>query len=566
MSTSSRLVQNPTTLFEVFLEFRVSKLDDGTIIKEDITKFPENYEENDKLRSIKDFAFPWKTTPNIENAIQLFTFVLTDGKGEFTFGHSRYNPRTSTCMCFLSSLPWQAFFIKILNYISKVLNEVGDAIESLSVIKNFGVPIPDTVLYTKEGSYQLAIPIPNKVLMPSIKDSKILLDFYNAMPEKNMEIYYISLLKERRIIFTGSKISQVSSCCFAANHLLFPFHWQGIFIPVLPPKLIDTLMAPMPYIIGLHKEIFEIVNMDILGEVVIFDIDDKSFYTPHQDDVLPSPVLEFLKDKLKYLHDNFLTESLTKIFLSCNVLIFGRYMEGFLRGLDDKIFSWNRRLFTDKQHPALRPFISELMGKDGVQYFERFIVERIEIINCGKLREDLFERECVTIYPQLDKILSSKNNKINVEGAISTIKNKLIKMNLKDLTKASKQETPKKRFLKFNKTPSIVTTVMHKDNENEYISKLPVSNDHTLPNVPLDGTVNNTFTDHGNKRTVNGRKSIVEEDLIRFDDEPNVIPSLQEEKIEKEVKSKNIDLETLIGTTPLISDEKMQEILKEVFK
>uniref|UniRef100_A0A0K0ESJ9 UDENN domain-containing protein n=1 Tax=Strongyloides stercoralis TaxID=6248 RepID=A0A0K0ESJ9_STRER len=563
---SSRLVKNPTTLFEVFVEFRVSQINDnGIIIKDEITKFPDDYNDQDKLRSIKDFAFPWKNIPNIENAIQIFTFALTDGKGEFTFGHTRYSPRTSTCMCFLSTLPWQAFFVKILNYISKITNDIGDAKESLLVIKNFGVPIPDTVLHTGTGPHQLAIPIPGKVLMPSIKDSQILLDFYNAMPENNMEIYYISLLKERRIIFTGTKISQVSSCCFAVDHLLFPFNWQGIFIPILPPKLVDTLMAPMPYIIGLHKEIFDTVNMDTLGDVVIFDIDEKTIFSPHYDDTLPFPIHEFLKNKLKYLHDNFLTESLTKIFLSCNVLLFGRYSEGFLKEFNSKKFSWNKKLFIDKQHPVLKDFIKELMGKDGVQYFERFIVERIEKINDGRLREDIFERECGTMTPQLDKILSLKNSKINVENAISTIKNKFNKINLKDLTKVSKQESSKKRFSKFNHTPSVISSLSYLENGNKYISKVETSPNINLPNNFSNiSPTSNTY--NGDKKNDNdNKKYTIEEDLITFDDD-TIDPMSTKNDNKNDINKDEFTLESILSTKPLISDEKMQEILKDVFK
>jgi hypothetical protein len=33
-------------------------------------------------------------------------------------------------------------------------------------------------------------------------------------------------------------------------HLIFPFHWEHIFIPLLPEKLIDFICAPMPFICG----------------------------------------------------------------------------------------------------------------------------------------------------------------------------------------------------------------------------------------------------------------------------------------------------------------------------
>ena len=39
----------------------------------------------------------------------------------------------------------------------------------------------------------------------------------------------------------------------AIVELLYPFTWSGVFIPVLPARLIETLEAPCPYIIGIER-------------------------------------------------------------------------------------------------------------------------------------------------------------------------------------------------------------------------------------------------------------------------------------------------------------------------
>lgn len=66
------------------------------------------------------------------------------------------------------------------------------------------------------------------------------------------------MLFERRIIFTSKKLYRLSACVQSANAVLYPMNWQHIFIPVLPQSLIDYLLAPMPYLIGLPHSLFQV--------------------------------------------------------------------------------------------------------------------------------------------------------------------------------------------------------------------------------------------------------------------------------------------------------------------
>eukprot|EP01039_Chlorochromonas_danica_P002487 gene2487-2725_t len=59
------------------------------------------------------------------------------------------------------------------------------------------------------------------------------------------------LLLEQSLAVIGSDPALISLVCTAFLHLLSPFRWAGIFVPVLPPLAQEVLDAPVPYIVGL---------------------------------------------------------------------------------------------------------------------------------------------------------------------------------------------------------------------------------------------------------------------------------------------------------------------------
>ena len=57
----------------------------------------------------------------------------------------------------------------------------------------------------------------------------------------------------------------------AIVELLYPFTWSGVFIPVLPARLIETLEAPCPYIIGVERR-YEKIELPS-DDFVLVDLD-----------------------------------------------------------------------------------------------------------------------------------------------------------------------------------------------------------------------------------------------------------------------------------------------------
>lgn len=55
------------------------------------------------------------------------------------------------------------------------------------------------------------------------------------------------------------KLSQV---LHAVAALLYPFTWQHTFISIVPEILIDVVMAPTPYLLGVQKRLLDQVLQD----------------------------------------------------------------------------------------------------------------------------------------------------------------------------------------------------------------------------------------------------------------------------------------------------------------
>ncbi|EPB66501.1 DENN domain protein [Ancylostoma ceylanicum] len=172
---------------------------------------------------------------------------------------------------------WPGVFYKVLNHVSLIMN----------------------------NGTKLEVKVPDVTKLPTLREDKFMLEFYNAISSRQMLAIYASLLKERRIIFTGRKLSQLSSCILAASTLLYPMSWQSVFIPVLPESLLDMVMAPMPFLIGVPKQVMESNLLKDLGEVVIVDLEDKTLQSAHNDVAdLPSEVIESMATFIFYEANN----------------------------------------------------------------------------------------------------------------------------------------------------------------------------------------------------------------------------------------------------------------------
>ena len=79
---------------------------------------------------------------------------------------------------------------------------------------------------------------------------------------------------ESRIVFLSSYTSMLHLATRALVSLLWPFTWCGVYIPVLPARLISAIEAPCPYIVGIERRYENLCLPD--DDFVCVDLDRDS--------------------------------------------------------------------------------------------------------------------------------------------------------------------------------------------------------------------------------------------------------------------------------------------------
>ncbi|XP_058022102.1 DENN domain-containing protein 1C isoform X2 [Ahaetulla prasina] len=412
----SRIKENPQKIFDLFFEVtRPSLADDDPQVRR---QFPLDFDDQESIQMLPKFCFPL----DIERAkecptVQHFTFALTDMEGKQHFGFCRLAIGFQACLCLLSYLPWFEVFYKILNYIAENVakEQFTELDEFLSALYLYPVPSlcsPITLEFDSKSSklkistetdlnkqnrnrdlntgtalaYFIA-PDPGK--LPTIPDNRNLTEFVVAVDVNNMLHLYASLLHERRILLTSSKLSTLTACVQASSFLLYPMYWQHIFIPALPPHLLDYCCAPMPYLIGVHTSLMESVRSKALEDVVILSIDNNTMESPFQDlENLPSDVVSLLKFQLKK-QSAATGDGVARAFLRAQALLFGSYREGLVCSLEKHI-SFSQENFLQQGSGAMQDFLQRAVH---LQLFKEFINDRLDKLNADEDFSDLFEQE-----------------------------------------------------------------------------------------------------------------------------------------------------------------------------
>ncbi|KAL7074184.1 hypothetical protein ACQ4LE_006886 [Meloidogyne hapla] len=81
---------------------------------------------------------------------------------------------------------------------------------------------------------------------------------------ENALFIFLNMLAERRIIITGSNVTDVSRTVHALVRLLAPLEWPHGLIPILPDSQIEYCQNPTPYIYGLLR-----YNLSLISELIV---------------------------------------------------------------------------------------------------------------------------------------------------------------------------------------------------------------------------------------------------------------------------------------------------------
>ncbi|XP_065531382.1 DENN domain-containing protein 1B isoform X1 [Lathamus discolor] len=399
--------ENPERTFDLVLKVKcqTSENEDPVVL----WKFPEDFGDQEVLNSIPKFCFPFDVERVSQNQVgQHFTFVLTDIESKQRFGFCRLTSGGKVCLCILSYLPWFEVYYKLLNTLADYLakeqeNDSNDLLKSL-----YSHPVPKAnalvslsvnqeMIFASEQdlkkhpclvlhSYFIT---PDITGLPTIPESRNLTEYFVAVDVNNMLQLYASMLHERRIIITSSKLSTLTACVHASAALLYPMYWQHIYIPVLPPHLLDYCCAPMPYLIGVHLSLIERVKNRSLEDVVLLNVDTNTLETPFNDlNNLPGEVVSALKNKLKK-QSTATGHGVAKAFLRAQAALFGSYRDA-LRYKPGEPITFCENSFVKHRSSTTKQFLETAVN---LQLFKQFIDGRLSKLNAGRGFSDVFEEE-----------------------------------------------------------------------------------------------------------------------------------------------------------------------------
>ncbi|XP_015442998.1 DENN domain-containing protein 1B isoform X3 [Pteropus alecto] len=286
------------------------------------------------LQSVPKFCFPFDVERVSQNQVgQHFAFVLTDIESKQRFGFCRLTSGGKICLCILSYLPWFEVYYKLLNTLADYL--------------------------TKELENDLNVTLQT---------------LYNhPVPKAN----------------TPVNLSVLTACVHGSVALLYPMFWQHIYIPVLPPHLLDYCCAPMPYVIGIHSSLTERVKNKSLEDVVMLNVDTNALESPFNDlNNLPSDVVSALKNKLKK-QSTATGDGVARAFVRAQAALFGSYRDA-LRYKPGEPITFCEESFVKHRSSLMKQFLETAVN---LQLFKQFIDGRLAKLNAGRGFSDVFEEE-----------------------------------------------------------------------------------------------------------------------------------------------------------------------------
>ncbi|KAJ8937763.1 hypothetical protein NQ318_006626 [Aromia moschata] len=278
------------------------------------------------------------------------------------------------------------------------------------------------------GESTFSVDVPRPFQLPSIPENRNLTEYFNAVDTHNMIVIFASMLRERRIIFTSRKLKRLSACVQSANDIIYPMIWQHIFIPVLPMSLIDYLLAPMPFLIGVPSEVLKLRKHEI-GDVVILDADANTVESPYDDlNDLPKkcPSLLQISSLKKQLRNKSLGDGVSRAFLRALVQLIGGYRDA-LRFEPGQKVTFDEDKFIETRPLSLQPFLRKMLE---LQIFQQGSSDEFEFelesycAKSGSKLKQQYKEWTSTMKKEGSAFFKSVKDKANpaMKSAVKTVK------------------------------------------------------------------------------------------------------------------------------------------------
>ncbi|KAM6979681.1 DENN/MADD domain containing 2Db [Aplochiton taeniatus] len=347
-------------------------------------------EEEKSLKAITLFCFPegvnW--APLTEYHSETFSFVLTEVDGSRRNGYCRRllpqgkGARPPEAYCIISRVACFGLFSKIFDEVEK-RRQISMAMiyPFMQSLREAPFPAPGNTVKIKSfipesGTEIISLTRPCDSWLEHV-DFRTLFRYLSDL--EVLQVFAAAVM-ERRVIFIADELSTLSQALHAVVALLYPFIWQHTFISIVPTVLIDVVMAPTPYLLGVQRTLLS--HVDDQSDMLIVDLSadaENKFITSMGDEnsILPEKLQEELLQALSAKKENFSPEEFNTVvseaFLSFFVKTVGHFSAHVKRGSSGQPAVFQKKNFCRSAEPkAYRQFVKNFVK---TQMFDLFIQE-----------------------------------------------------------------------------------------------------------------------------------------------------------------------------------------------
>ncbi|XP_040008861.1 DENN domain-containing protein 2D-like isoform X3 [Xiphias gladius] len=384
--------------FEYLVVVSLKKTKDCSYEPQIIYQFPkrdgmarfQKEEEEKMLKAITLFCFPeginW--APLTEYHSETFSFVLTEIDGSRKNGYCRRllpggkGARPPEAYCIISSLACFGLFSKIFDEVEK-RRQISMAMiyPFMQKLREAPFPAPGNTVEIKSfipesGTEIISLTRPLDSWLEHVNFATL----FGCLTDNEVLLVFAAAVLERRIIFVADELGTLSQVIHAVAALLYPFTWQHTFISTVPEILIDVVMAPTPYLLGVQKRLLDLVtdHSDLLvvdlsedkKETFVVSIGDESSILPQK---LQTEILDALSTRQKTSTVEELNRVVSEAFLHFFVKIVGHYTSYMKYGHAGEQGLFEKRSFYKAiESKTTRHFVKKFIQ---TQMFDLFIQE-----------------------------------------------------------------------------------------------------------------------------------------------------------------------------------------------
>ncbi|XP_050961273.1 DENN/MADD domain containing 2Db [Labeo rohita] len=334
-------------------------------------------EEEKCMKAAHLFCFPeginW--APLTEYRSETFSFVLTEVDGSRRNGYCRRllpdgrGARVPEAYCIISRVACFGLFSKIFDEVEK-RRQISKAMiyPFMQSLREAPLPAPGNTVTISSfipdaGTEIISLTRPVESWLEHVDFRSL----FRCLNHEEVLMVFAAVVMERRIIFISEELSTLSQVLHAVTALLYPFVWQHTFISIVPTVLIDVCAAPTPYLLGVQKNMLDLLTDD--SDLMIVDLSpgaETKFITRMGDEesLLPAKLKEELLSCLSARKHDASTEELNSLVSEAFLSIFIKTVGHFSHHVKK---SGNTRLFHKKS------FLKAVEHKSHLNFVKLFI-------------------------------------------------------------------------------------------------------------------------------------------------------------------------------------------------